>query len=306
MAGGVGDYDLDGIDEVMLVNDGEFVLVDVAEGAGIGSWDLRASRVALASVLRRRPEAYHQKLRDAEAAAAAGEATEADTISPHESVATKEPGLSAALVYDDHERRSGLVRFVDGSGREVGDFVSGPWETAEVTHSRLVTTRSADGLTGRKAIHVDGGRMDPRLGVDVSVVAETAFTGALELEMNVNLSGGGGNPDAYYLVAEVESRHDESGNASEGAEVAFGNRYEGVEVRAVAEPPAAVSWSPVETVSNSEAGFEKTYQGSCLLFRWPLNLAAGQEMRVEVRFIVTQTRDRAANEQPQVAESALI
>ena len=114
MSGGVADYDLDGVDEVLLGTPGQTVLVDVAEGAGIGSWDLRASRVALASVLRRRPEAYHEKLREAEAAAAAvsdggGHVQPART-------AAKETGLSAALVYDDHERRSGLVRFVDGSG----------------------------------------------------------------------------------------------------------------------------------------------------------------------------------------------
>ena len=59
---GVADYDLDGVDEVALGTPGQTVIVDVAEGAGIGSWDLRATRLALASVLRRRPEAYHRQI----------------------------------------------------------------------------------------------------------------------------------------------------------------------------------------------------------------------------------------------------
>ena len=38
--------------------------------------------------------------------------------------------------------------------------------------------------------------------------------------------------------------------------------------------PAEIAWAPVETVSLSEAGFERIYQGSALLFAWPLQLPA--------------------------------
>ena len=114
IASGVADYDLDGHDEVLLGTTGQTVLVDVAEGAGIGSWDLRASRVALASVMRRRPEAYHQTLREMEAAKERGEVAAGKVgTSIHDVLMAKESGLSAALIYDDHERRSGLVRVRD-------------------------------------------------------------------------------------------------------------------------------------------------------------------------------------------------
>ncbi|TMC66341.1 MAG: DUF1925 domain-containing protein, partial [Chloroflexi bacterium] len=53
------DVDLDGRDEVLLTHPGQVVAVKVDEGAGVGSWDLRAPRHALTAVLRRRPEAYH-------------------------------------------------------------------------------------------------------------------------------------------------------------------------------------------------------------------------------------------------------
>jgi alpha-amylase len=51
------DLDLDGRPEILLANEGEIVGVKPDEGAGIGRWDLRAARFALAAVLRRRPEA---------------------------------------------------------------------------------------------------------------------------------------------------------------------------------------------------------------------------------------------------------
>jgi len=52
---------------------GQTVIVDPEHGAGISSWDLRASRMALASVLRRRPEAYHADLIAFELAARDGD-----------------------------------------------------------------------------------------------------------------------------------------------------------------------------------------------------------------------------------------
>ncbi len=57
------DLDLDGRDEVRLSTDGQVVAIKLDEGGGIGSWDIRAARHALAGVLRRRPEAHHETLR---------------------------------------------------------------------------------------------------------------------------------------------------------------------------------------------------------------------------------------------------
>src|SRR5687768_7356393 len=149
---GVADYDLDGVDEVMIGTRGQTMLVDVAEGAGIGAWDLRASRLALASVMRRRPEAYHAQLRRLDAHES-GEAPGADG-NPHEQYAAKEGDLARALTYDDHERRSGLVRLLDLDGQQVGDFVNGPWQADEVTFAELVVARVADALEVRKSLAV--------------------------------------------------------------------------------------------------------------------------------------------------------
>ena len=44
------DTDLDGIDEALLAGRGQTVVVDLAEGGAIGSWDIRAVRHALAAV----------------------------------------------------------------------------------------------------------------------------------------------------------------------------------------------------------------------------------------------------------------
>jgi len=294
---GVADYDLDGVDEVMLGTSGQTVLVDVAEGAGIDSWDLRASRVALASVLRRRPEAYHEALRqmDAEAEDRTGNG---ESLSPHEQMQSTEAGLARLLVYDDHERRSALSRIAAVNGEQMGDFANGPWVIEKATDRRLVVARTADGIALRKTISLAGGRLGGALVVTLEVrnQRDTAFAGAAELEWNVNLMGGGGNPAAYYRRNGRASRHDATGKAAAGTELAFGNDYEGVALSATADPRAPARWYPVETVSSSEAGFERVYQGSCLTYRWPLRLAPGRATKLALRLEFSAAADRTAAE----------
>jgi len=247
-------------------------------------------------VLRRRPEAYHEALREMEAAMERGEnAAGISGVSIHDQLMAKESGLSAALVYDDHERRSGLVRVLDGGDNDVGDFVNGHWETAEVSDSVLVATRLSDGLHATKSITLGGGRQDPSLSIELEVEAEHGFDGFVELEMNLNLSGGGANPDAYYRWADQDQRHDSAGRATADG-LTFGNERQAVNVALSTTPPGFASWSPVETVSNSEAGFEKVYQGSCLLVRWPLALRPGESAAFSARYEVGQTIDNAVTE----------
>ena len=46
--------------------------------------------------------------------------------------------------------------------------------------------------------------------------------------------------------------------------------------------PARVWRRPIETVSNSESGFERVHQGSAVLFLWPLRLYPGARFEVRV------------------------
>ncbi len=304
---GTADYDLDGVDEVLLGTAGQTVLVDLAEGGAVGAWDLRATRFAAASVLRRRPEAYHSQVREMEAAHGRGAKGSGKTLTNvHDQLLSKERGLSALLVYDDHERRSGLVRVLAG-GEEVSGFATAAWQLEQAQQSTARLACRGGSIELRKTIELGGGRLDPTLALSVEVrnAGRSALRGELELEWNFNMLGGGGNPAAYYRWAGTEERHDATGGlAADDHHLAFGNRHEGVDVLAVADPPAARRWYAVETVSNSEAGFERVYQGSCLVFGWPLDLAPGDGCRVGVTLAVAQFLDRSMAAPPQAAVPA--
>ena len=143
-----------------------------------------------------------------------------------------------------------------------------------------------------------GGRLDPELGMEL--VNEHRGTEPvvtrLGLELSLHLLGGGGNPSAWYDVAGERSAHDGAGEAAGIGSIGFGNDWVGIRVAATPEPAADAWWSPIETVSNSESGFERIYQGSALLISWPVTLAPGETRRVSLRQAVTVTRDHAAAE----------
>ena len=320
------DTDLDAIEEVLVTSPGQTVVIDPAEGANVGSWDLRASRVALCSVLRRRPEAYHAKLREFERSGG-GEGGEADARASasggpktiHDIINVKEPGLSAILHYDAYERRSGIVHLLPADGStdagdfvnaryvELGDFVEGGFEMLELADERLVVRRtgvvlvdeSPRPLIVEKRFGFDGDRTNPTLELAVSVEnpGDAALAFELAVEWNLNLSGGGHNPSAWYDTGSGErTAHDVGGELASAATIAFGNDYDGVRVDGRPEPAARLTWYPVETVSNSEGGFERVYQGSSLLFRWPISLAPGERAVRSIRFEVGQSIDRALDE----------
>jgi hypothetical protein len=312
------DLDLDGHEDVRLAGDGQVVTIDLTEGAGIGGWDIRPVRHALGAVMRRRPEAYHQTLRDHDAKAAAHPDAPADAlVSIHELVLTKEPGLAARLDYDPFERRGGLVRFLEpgtaaadwaaGKAVELGDAVEGIYRLSALELDRATMVRDAAVAGGRgrpatvqvtKDVVLGGDRAAPTLGLTVTVEnrSDRVVAALLGVEWSVMLLGGGGNPAAWLEVGGVRGPHDGRGVAAAVTRLTQGNDFVGVAVETTVSEPADLWWAPIETISNSEGGFERVYQGAGLLFSWPLSVAAGGSRSVTIRHAVSTTRDRAAEE----------
>ena len=308
------DTDLDGINEVVLAGPGQTVIVDLAEGGAIGSWDIRPVRHALAAVLRRRPEASHAMLRNHPAFAT--EDDPAGTTSIHELVRVKEPGLAERLHYDAYERRSGHVRFLEpavtpttwatAGTPELGDFLTEPFELLRLDEAGIALQRhgSVQGGAGpvpvlvAKSFTVGGDRRSPRLGLTVTLEnrSDHALTTRLGIEWNLTMLGGGGNPAAWYRVDGERTAHDATGVRDDLTEVRQGNDHVGVSISTTVAPAADAWWAPIETISNSENGFERVYQGSALLLSWPLTLGPGQGREFRIEHAVTTARDRAAEE----------
>jgi hypothetical protein len=313
----VTDLDLDGIDEVLLATDGQVVSIDLAEGGAIGSWDIRAARHALAAVMRRRPEAYHETLREHEERSGMDPhvevASDGGATSIHDLVRVKEAGLAARLRYDDHERRSGLVWILDDEGASAwpdipapaGGFLDGPYELVSLGDESLVVRRDAsvDTAAGMlpvrvtKTVTLAGTRVEPILSVRVVVEnqSDRELTRTLGLSWDLTMLGGGGNPSAWIEIDGVRSGHDTDGSRTGIHSYAQGNDYIGIAVTTSTSRDADLRWASIDTISNSETGFERVYQGSAQLLSWPLTLAPGASFEVDVVHEVRTTTDRAAD-----------
>jgi 4-alpha-glucanotransferase len=311
------DLDMDGVDEVLLADEGQVVSIDLDGGAGIGAWDIRAVRHALAAVMRRRPEAYHATLvaldetlhKPAGVAAAADSSSGGTPASIHDTVRAKETGLAARLVYDAYERRSGLVRALppDTTAEdwamarvtELGDVVDGAFELVELAPGRLVTRREAtiaDGAVAvTKTLILGGNRHAPTLSLrlDLEHRGGPAIEARIGVEWALTMLGGGGNPSAWWDVRGERTAHDTDGTATDLSTIAQGNDYIGLTLT-TSTSSADAWWAPIDTISNSENGFERMYQGSALLLSWPVHLADGERWTRTIGHVVATTRDGAA------------
>ena len=104
-------------------------------------------------------------------------------------------------------------------------------------------------------------------------------------EWNINLLGGGGNDQAYYRVEGQtleNERFDSTGEVTQVSEFHIGNTWLQQDMGFALSEPALLWRFSIETVTGSEAGFERNHQGSCFALLWPLMLEADQSWHVEM------------------------
>jgi alpha-amylase len=146
-----------------------------------------------------------------------------------------------------------------------------------------------------KTLRLGGNRRSPTLALqlDLEHRAGPVVDARIGIEWALTMLGGGGNPAAWWDVGGVRSAHDGAGTASDLTTIAQGNDYIGLSVTTTTSPGAEAWWAPIETVSNSEVGFERVYQGSALLLSWPVRLDPGATWSRTVTNVVATTLDRA-------------
>jgi alpha-amylase len=298
------DLDADLRPEVALRSAALEVVVRPHDGGAIESIAYRPKTFLLTNVLARREEGYHARLR---AFVARGQHSEGDgPVSIHDLVEVKEPGLDRFLVNDDRPRHSFVDHFLapaDGHGdealqamsrnqhRELGDFVRGAYARVAAPAGTVRMTR--EGLVEERRVRVDkslsleGARVAARWEIthEFGPPLEVVFAPELALTLL-----DGHSPERVYAVAGRELAAVDRELASTGVfrgvtslrMVNRANLFE-VELALPASPNPIDVWRfPLETVSNSESGFERTYQGSVILPRFPLRLSAGEHAIVEL------------------------
>ncbi|MBN3033915.1 MAG: DUF1926 domain-containing protein [Candidatus Saganbacteria bacterium] len=295
----VTDFDKDGQDEVILSNNMLNLYFAPAAGGALFELDYKPKNFNLLNTLARREEVYHGKVLHAAAARAGQPAGGATSI--HEIVKMKEGGLDKALAYDWHRRISLLDHFL-GAGtdldkfsrvqyEEAGDFVDQPYDFMPRRHgSEVALSLTRQGRVGGRPLKLTKtiGLYARQSIVEIHYELFNPHEAPLELwfapEFNFSLLAGRA-PDRYYEVegSELADRTLASrGELDSVRQIKLVDEWKGFSVLLALDRAANFWRFPIETVSQSEAGFEKTYQSSVVVFNWKISLQPNEKWNTKI------------------------
>jgi alpha-amylase len=298
------DFNQDGFEEVVVSNPAISAFIAPARGGALMELDYRPACFNLSNVLRRRPEVYHQDI------LAAGE-TEGEAgnqpHSIHDRVRFKEKGLQKKLIYDRLDRYSfmdhclasstSLELFKNNHHKELLSFAGQPyqWERgdkpvdSQAPYELQLKQESAGDNSGEKHLAVEKTyTFDPqKAALEVSYSLHNKGEKPLDfiwvVEHNFTLLAGDAADRTYVLP---EGGLEDSKMASEGVlpdiqTLGMRDEFFGFELQLKYSPAVELWRFPVETVSQSEGGFESVYQGSCIAGCWRVQLEPGQSRQFQ-------------------------
>lgn len=295
------DFEGDGLHEVLVEGNDQNLYFVPHLGGTLAEWDLRRPAFNVLSTLARRPEPYHEQLLGQ--SFKAGEEGKSETI--HAAIRLKQD-LPQRLVYDQAPRYSLRDHFVKNGATFAGFLEGGLPEVMDLSHQpyeyRVASTKKGfdvefrfEARAGEQALQIQKTVSIERNREGFEAEYELTNTGNSNIEClwgsewNINLLGGGHNEVACYSVPGVtlKDSHLDSEGELDGVEaINLGNSQLGIEIQLQTDGKCKLWRFPVCTVSNSEAGVELVYQGSCLLFLFPLNLAPGQSVKIPISALV--------------------
>lgn len=287
------DWNYDGRVEHLLHTRAQ--LLAFTAGGAIDQLWLKRTGLNLCDTLTRRREAYHVNV-----VSGAGGGSKLE-----DQIGAKEEGLDSYLIYDQRVRETcaewllppdtafeayrtqtfqppGTLAFAapefraEGThGPEIRFEARAPWSggALEVTKTYLPT---ADGsrLTVYWTLRARDAAVRARLAVELlfCLLAGNAH------DRYVQWTGSDGTPAQDILASR--------GTMPGAAEVRLVDEWLGVEAVVTTAPGSAapaIQWrDAIETVSQSEGGYERVYQGTVIAPVWDIDLAAGEEVRFGV------------------------
>jgi hypothetical protein len=282
----IGDVNGDGREEILLRTPALAVTLNPSCGGTLTEIGALARAHDLADVLGRRAEAYHTRLHGGPAAT---------MRSIHDPPAAKEPGLQRLIAYDRFRRASLLDGLFDADGEL--DAVE-PWSTSRLalgdagfTHAVERRDGMVEVVLGHRAEGPAPLSVDKRVSVDAATMTAryrlTGSGGSLDgrrWAVQWNLALTGGDAPGRYLTLPERPSLGSAGRLARAHEVTLVDEWLGLRARLSWSPAAELAWGPVETVSVSEAGFERIYQGLALLLIWRLG-GDGHELEMSLTVI---------------------
>jgi alpha-amylase/alpha-mannosidase (GH57 family) len=289
------DYDGDGVDELLFTAPEYQVLVKPSDGGTLAALDFRPTASTLINSILRRPEPYHVRLRDPNYRPATS------TAAAYEQTRVKEAGLERFLRYDRWPRHTFRLFLFDPArthddyealelqedpGFAGGEFAADDWEAhnAELTREGMLVFPSGNAAVGAQLFvtkHLSFGPAPQ--GCEIACEVRLQLAAPLEkavavgIESVVNLLAPT-EPDRFFETPGGPHNLRFSG-VLPGPALRIEDGWQRLRI-ALHAPAAQHFWiAPIETVSESEEGFERVYQGSQILAVWYPDFSAEKSWR---------------------------
>ncbi len=280
------DYDADGAGEILFTAPEFQALVKPSDGATMPMFDFRPAGATLVNSIFRRPEAYHARLREA----ANITPSTGGAVSIHDQVRVKEPNLERFLRYDRYARHSFRAYLFDPANTQQDYETLQMKEVPAVTNGQYMQRSSSANYADLRfecdlpEFASEGGKV-PHLSITKLFLFGPAPQGCeVSCDLSLTLSA----PLAQPLALGVESvinflAPTEPDRFFETPSGPQNLRFSGTlpapllrmedgwqKMRVTMHAPGAQEFwvAPIETVSESEGGFERVYQGSQILALW--------------------------------------
>lgn len=304
-----GDFNLDARSEVRLSNNRLITYLSPARGGHLYELDVRACNVNLLATLNRRPEAYHDKVREA------GEhqhehADDGGVASIHDLVRFKQPDLHKKLQYDEWPRKSlvdhfmtpglTLEEFCDGQG-SLGDFRTGAYEaTMRRSDARVDAVLTRSGRIGKNVARVTKTvslTTDAPGSIRIRYELEDLPRG-LQLQFGIEFNFAtipGGADDRYFYDSDGQQLGptDSIMTLDSSNRIGVVDEWRGLDAALELSREASIWTMPIQTVSQSESGFELVHQNCCVIPHWTFEVPVDGRWTVDVTLSVDTSMARA-------------
>lgn len=259
------DFDLDGSDEILIKNEKLALILSPSDGATILSIDFFEKNLTLTDTITKRIEPYHLKIKDAQ-----NETTGTKTI--HEQFKTKEDGLDKFLSYDCYEKVSFRCHILKSLDEDIAKSLSNSihnmtindydWRRERLkTGDRFSFTKNFGDLFCEKNITL----LDNVIQTSINIKADEIYK-YTALEWNFNLFA----PDAddrYILInKDIKKALNYEGEFKNISSLSLVDEWYGINIDFDIKGFNNLHTFPIYTVSLSESGLEKTFQGTTIIF----------------------------------------
>ncbi len=302
-----GDFSYSGSEELYIFTDRLNLLLAPQLGGSLWELSWRPAAVNFLDTLTRRPEAYHQEYLHQEEAPLPAEE---QVASIHHLRAVKEEGILDHLFYDPYprgaliehffEENTTLEEFLGGEYRECGDFLMQPAEVrieplpaeegprgegVQVYFQREGLYSEKKPLLLAKRVTLYAGEDSFQVEYQLSNRGKEDLAICFGVEFNFAFLSGS-DEERYYVIPDGNLEERNLGSSGTSAEVKGISLVDGrrdLQLTLSWRQPALLWRAPVETVSLSEEGLERSYQQSLLLPRWDFHLAAGENCELNLQ-----------------------